>query len=342
MILAAGVGERARPLTNDIPKALVSVAGRTLLDWSLHDFSHAGIKNITLAIGYKASLIEKHLQSGEQQKDCESNITIVPVRDYEIGPLRTALSAIETFSDEEFFICPVDAFVGSDNIKDMLNKYEHSRGMILAVDYTATSGTPVYVDKGGFVVGLGNSVPEGVFSTGRSAMMLIANRTIVDYCRSALLQNENRLVFALNRMIHDGIPLYSHDVHSKWFDIDTLSDIILLNRHLLESRVAQDVRRGLFVSSGDSIQIGDSLVLKNSDVVVNANVHLQGPVLLLPSCRIDQDCRIGPNVTIGLAARISGNCELTNTIVYGKSAVHANSHIENAIVYGSKIYHAEL
>jgi len=342
VILAAGAGERARPLTDNIPKALVNVAGKTLLDWTLQDFYLAGVQDITLAVGYKASMIEEYLQSSGHQKDCEPNITIVPVRDYEIGPLRTVLTALETFSDEEFFVCPVDAAVGADVIKGMLDKHPHSKGMSLAVDYTASSGTPVYVDKDGFVARLGNSPPEGEFSIGRSVMLLIANRTIIDYCRMALLQNQIRLVFVLNRMVDDGIQLYCHDVHSKWFDIDTLSDILLLNRHLLETRVAQDVRGGVFVPSGDSIEIGDRLALKDSDVVVNANVRLQGPVLLSSGCRIGQNCRIGPNVTIGSDAKISDNCDLINTIVYEESTINAHNYVENSIVYDSQIYHVEL
>jgi mannose-1-phosphate guanylyltransferase len=342
VILAAGAGVRALPLTADIPKALVNAAGNTLLDWSLRDFCLAGVQDITVAVGYKASMIQDYLQSFKQKIDCEPKITIVPVQDYEIGPLQTALTALESFSDEEFLISPVDAVVGTDVIKNMLDRHTRSKGMILAVDYTASSGTPIYTDKDGFVIRLGESEPEGEFSKGRSVMVLIANRTIISYCKSALLENENRLVFVLNQMIDDGIPLYSYDVQSKWFDIDTLSDVLLLNRHLLEKRVAQDITRGIFVPSGDLMQIGDSLALKDSDIVVSANVCLQGPVLLSPGCRIDQGCRIGPNVTLGSNVRISANCELTNTIVYSKSTIQMHSHVENAIVYDSQIYHVEL
>ena len=342
MILAAGAGERARPLTAHIPKALVNVAGGTLLEWNLQNFCLAGVRDITVAIGYKASMIENYLKLRQRRADCAQDINVVLVRDYEIGPLQTALTALETFSDEAFFISPVDIVIASDVIKEMLDRHASSKGMILAVDYAANSGTPVYIDAGGFILGLGDSKPEGEFSVGRSVMLLVANRIIVDYCRSALLRNESRLVQVLNRMIKDGIPLYCHEIHTQWFDIDSLSDVLLLNRHLLENVVVEDVKSGIFVSNGDLMQIGDRLELKDSDVVLNANVHLQGPVLLSPGCRIAQGCRIGPNVTIGPAAEISDNCELINTIVYSKSTIDSHSHIENAIVYGSQIYRVEL
>ena len=342
MILAAGAGVRASPLTDNIPKALVSVAGRTLLEWTMQGLCLAGVQDITVAIGCKASMIEDYLQSNERQKGCEPRIDIVPVQDYEIGPLRTTLTALETFPDEEFFISPVDAIVETDIITGMLDKHTKTKGMILAVDFTASSGTPVYVDKDRFIIGLGNSAPEGVFSVGRSVMLLIAHKSIVDYCRSALSRDERRLVCVLNQMITDGIPMYSHDVHSKWFDVDTLPDILLLNRHLLKSSDRHNSLGGIFVPDGDLMEINNRLALKDSDIIVNNNVILEGPVLLSPGCRIAQNCRIGPNVTIGTSAKISDSCELINTIVYGKSTVHSHSRIENAIVYDSQIYQVGL
>jgi NDP-sugar pyrophosphorylase family protein len=342
VILAAGAGERARPLTDSIPKALLNVAGKTLLSWSLQGFCHAGIRDITTAIGYKASMIEDYLNSAEQLAECNQNITIVTVHDYAIGPLRTALTAFESCSDEQFLVAPVDAVVSTEVITDMLNKHKKTRGMILAVDFTASSGTLVHVDKDGLIVRLGNSAPGSAFSIGRSVMLFVAHRSIVDYCRSALLRGESRLVPVLNQMIDNGIPIFSCDVRSKWFDIDTLSDLLLLNRHLLDSRNMHGITGGIFVPSSDKMEIGDRLTLKESGVIVNKNVLLEGPVLLLPGCRIDQGCRIGPNVTIGSSARILENCELINTIVYSKSTLSAHSKVQNAIIYGSEIYCTEL
>jgi mannose-1-phosphate guanylyltransferase len=61
MILAAGLGTRLRPLTNDRPKALVEVAGRTLLEIALRHLSSFGIRDVIINVHYFADLVVAYL-----------------------------------------------------------------------------------------------------------------------------------------------------------------------------------------------------------------------------------------------------------------------------------------
>jgi mannose-1-phosphate guanylyltransferase len=343
VILAAGSGERARPLTEVLPKALVNIAGKALLDRTLYGLSCAGIQDVTVAIGFKASMIESHLKSREHEIDEGLDIHAVTVQDYGLGPLRTILTAISSFTDNEFLISPADAVVSPDIISGMINQYsKNPKNMMLAVDFAAESGTPVSVNKEGRIVGLGEPSPAGEISTGRSAMLLIADRTIVRYCQTALARGESRLVSVLNAMIYDGVPIYCYNVQGEWFDVDSLSDILRINRYFLAKPDVRDTEKCIFIPHGDLMEIGDSLTMKNSDIMIDRGVLLRGPVLLSTGTRIAEKCRIGPNVTIGSFVRIAGNCEIIDALVQDNSVVQAGSRIQNSIVCGAQTYHVEM
>ena len=62
MVLAAGLGTRMRPLTNDRPKALVHVAGRALIDHVLDRLVAAGVKRAVVNVHAFADLLEAHVK----------------------------------------------------------------------------------------------------------------------------------------------------------------------------------------------------------------------------------------------------------------------------------------
>src|SRR4051794_30998640 len=63
MVLAAGLGTRLRPLTNDRPKALVEVAGRTLLEITLSRLREFGIRDVIVNVHHYADLVLQHLKA---------------------------------------------------------------------------------------------------------------------------------------------------------------------------------------------------------------------------------------------------------------------------------------
>jgi MurNAc alpha-1-phosphate uridylyltransferase len=98
MVLAAGLGTRMRPLTNDRPKALVDVAGRTLLDHAIDRFVAAGVKMIVVNVHYKGEMIIAHLNL---RKDVE--IRIQDERDVLLDTGGALKRALPNFGNEPFF-----------------------------------------------------------------------------------------------------------------------------------------------------------------------------------------------------------------------------------------------
>ena len=61
MVLAAGLGTRMRPLTEDRPKALVQVAGRALIDHTIDRLESAGVQTVVVNVHHFADQMEAHL-----------------------------------------------------------------------------------------------------------------------------------------------------------------------------------------------------------------------------------------------------------------------------------------
>lgn len=64
MILAAGRGERLRPLTDEIPKPLIKVAGKSLIEYHLENLANAGFKEIIINTAWLAEKIHDALGDG--------------------------------------------------------------------------------------------------------------------------------------------------------------------------------------------------------------------------------------------------------------------------------------
>ena len=62
VILSAGQGSRLLPLTEDLPKCLLDLSGRSMLDWQLRGLAEAGVPEAVVVTGFRADQVEAALQ----------------------------------------------------------------------------------------------------------------------------------------------------------------------------------------------------------------------------------------------------------------------------------------
>jgi len=98
MVLAAGLGTRMRPLTDKLPKPLVPVAGKALLDHVLDRLADAGVETAVVNVHHMADQIERHLQGRTRPK-----IVISDERAELLNTGGGVVKALESLGDESFF-----------------------------------------------------------------------------------------------------------------------------------------------------------------------------------------------------------------------------------------------
>ncbi|HTT96866.1 MAG TPA: nucleotidyltransferase family protein [Rhizomicrobium sp.] len=104
MVMAAGLGTRMRPLTNDRPKPLVQVMGKALIDHAIDRLVAAGVTLIVVNAHYKSDQLKAHLAA---RKDVE--IRISDEHDEILGTGGGIVKALPNFEGEPFFVLNSDS-----------------------------------------------------------------------------------------------------------------------------------------------------------------------------------------------------------------------------------------
>ena len=105
MVFAAGLGERMRPITETLPKPLIEVGGRTLIDHCLDRLAADGVETAIVNVHWLADRIEAHLADRESPR-----IRLSDERDKLLDQGGGIKRALPLIGDEPFLVCNTDAF----------------------------------------------------------------------------------------------------------------------------------------------------------------------------------------------------------------------------------------
>jgi NDP-sugar pyrophosphorylase family protein len=156
MILAAGLGTRLRPLTNDRPKALVEVAGRTMLEIALERLRHFGVSEVIINTHYFADMIGVYLSDHNNfGMRLEVSREKVPL-DTGGGLKAASWFFLEDDRDEPFILHNVDVLSNID-LERMVRFHAQNEALAtLAVQERATSRYLLF-DQNGLLCGRRNA-----------------------------------------------------------------------------------------------------------------------------------------------------------------------------------------
>ena len=152
MIFAAGLGTRLKPLTDTLPKALVPLAGKTLLQWQIEKLKTAGITDIVINVHHFSDMIINYLHDND---NFGCRIAVSDERDMLLetgGGLRKAeallRSGVQEFrsSGEGILVCNVDILSNID-IPTLLNAYNPDEMGVVVVSERDTQRYLLFDDN---------------------------------------------------------------------------------------------------------------------------------------------------------------------------------------------------
>jgi len=115
VILAGGYGKRLRPLTEKIPKNLIPILNKPLIEWQISWLKNQGIREFVLLIGYLGDKLQEHLGDGSKYGvSIEYSREVVP-----LGTGGALFNAYDLLKDEDNFIMINGDIITNLNIKPL-------------------------------------------------------------------------------------------------------------------------------------------------------------------------------------------------------------------------------
>ena len=109
IVFAAGLGTRMRPITQTLPKPLVRIGGRTMLDHMLDRLAESGVDEAIVNVHWLADQIEDHVQDRQDRGHDSPRVKISDERGLLLDQGGGIAKVLHEFAGKPFFICNTDA-----------------------------------------------------------------------------------------------------------------------------------------------------------------------------------------------------------------------------------------
>ncbi len=316
--MAAGLGTRLRPLTYEVPKPMVPVVNRPIMEHILRLLPRRGFSDVIANLHWFPDTIRKRFGDG-------SELGIELTYSYEDELMGTAggvRNVSSFFGDEPFLVMAADALTDIDLAALAAAHSENGGIATLAVKQVPNVSEfgVVITDADGRIQGFQEKPdPAEALSDLASCMIYILEPEIFDY-----FPDEHSVDFALDvfpALLSNDVPVHVHKIDSYWNDVGSLPEYIQGNMDVLEGAVDVEGAGALLhtVGGGDAEEAGEP--------------GIDGPVLVGEGCDLDPGVRLDGPVVIGDGSAVGPGAFVKHSVVLPGAQVPAGAIVAGAI-YG--------
>lgn len=350
MILAAGKGTRVQPLTYELPKPMIPLAGKPVMAYLIEHLARHGVGEIMVNVAHRHEKIEDYFGDGQQygvqmgysfEGYSTSDGTIVPKPLGSAGGMKK-IQQFSKFFDETTIVLCGDAVIDLDITAAVA---EHrARGALVTVitkevpwDKVSSYGVVIADQEGRVTSFQEKPTREQARSNCASTGIYIFEPAALDLIPADVDFDIGSQLFPL--MVERGLPFYAQTHDFDWIDIGTVSDYWSVMQSVMTGDVkgvelpGREVAPGIFCGLNTRIDwkgtVIDGPVYIGSGTHIEAGAHIIGPCWIGSGCRILPEAKIERSVLFDYT-RVSRNASLSELIVFRDYSVSHDGNISHA------------
>lgn len=322
LILAAGEGKRMRPLTANIPKPLLPVAGKPFLQHIIETLESLQVKDICLLIGWKDMRIKEYFGDGKN-----FNVSITYFHQEERLGTAHAVSVPKSNLDSDFLCLNGDIVVQRSYIKGLLDFYKIHKGDIISlarVERPERFGVvELKEERVVNIIEKPKAPKSNLINAGIYVFTPEVFNAIEETPKSS--RGEYEITDTMKILMKDR-DVYGYVLDKPWVEIGRPWDLLSANETLMkdiESRNDGEIEK--YAKIQGAIQVGEGTVVKNGS-------YITGPVIIGKDCQIGPNCVIRPSTVIGNRCKIGNASEVKNSMIMDFSNAPHNNYVGDSII----------
>ncbi|PSB14653.1 mannose-1-phosphate guanyltransferase [filamentous cyanobacterium CCP1] len=336
MILAAGKGTRVRPITYTIPKPMIPILQKPVMEFLLELLRQHGFDEIMVNVSHLAHEIENYFRDGQRfgvqiAYSFEGSIVegnLVGKALGSAGGMRR-IQDFNPFFDDTFIVLCGDALIDLDLTEAV--RWHREKGAIATVvmkkvpqDQVSSYGVVVTDPDGRIKAFQEKPKVEEALSTDINTGIYIFEPEIFNYIPSGVEYDIGGELFP--KLVEVGAPFYGVSMDFEWVDIGKVPDYWQAIRDVLMGKVKNVPIPGKEVAPG---------IYTGLNAMVNWDkVDIRGPVYIGAMTRIDDGATIiGPSM-IGPSCHICSNATVDNSVIFEYSRLGAGVRLVDKLVFG--------